>query len=120
MRLTNAYLTKIKYKQNKTTMKTRELIKAGMVNNGTKVIVNKGAEYECGKHSDHRTVGYVTEPFTATCISSPKIYLNSNGIQDFEYAHLTCVDDSGVEYSINVGQCKYSRVDSQDDVTILI
>ncbi len=101
-------------------MKTREFIKAGMVSNGTKVIVNKGAEYECGRHSDHRMAGYVSEPFTATCVSSPKIYLHSNGIQDFEYAHITCVDNDGVEFSINVGQCKYSSVDSQDDVTILI
>jgi hypothetical protein len=101
-------------------MKTREFIKAGMVNNGTKVIVNKGARYECGRHSDHSIVGYVREAFEATCTQTPKISLHSNGIKDFEYVHITCVDDNGEEFIVDVGQCLYSFVDSQDDVTVLI
>jgi hypothetical protein len=105
---------------NETDMKTREFIKAGMVNNGTKVMVNKGAEYECGRQSDHRIVGYVQEPFEATCVSTPKIFIHSDGIQEFEYAHLTCVDINGLEYCIDISHCKYSNVDSQKDVTILI
>lgn len=100
-------------------MKTREFIKAGMVNNGTKVIVNKGASYECGRHSDHRIVGYVRESFEAICVSTPKISFYFNGIKEFEFAHITCVDINGNEYCIDIGQCEYSNVDSQNDVTIL-
>ncbi len=101
-------------------MKTRELIKAGLVNNGTKVMVNKGAMYECGRHSDHSQQGYVKESFEAICINTPKISIHSNGIEEFEYAHLTCVDINGQEYCIDISHCIYSNVDSQNDVTILI
>jgi hypothetical protein len=101
-------------------MKTREFIKLGMVNNGTRVIVNNGAEYECGRHSDHRIVSYVKESFYATCTETPTITLHSNGIKDFEYVHITCVDDNGKKFIVDVGQCRYSNVDSQKDVTILI
>jgi len=100
-------------------MKTREFIKAGLVNNGTKVMVNKGASYECGRHSDHSIVGYVREAFEATCVSTPKISIHSDGIQEYEYAHLNCVDIKGLEYCIDISHCKYSNVDSQKDVTIL-
>jgi hypothetical protein len=101
-------------------MKTRDFIKAGMVNNGTKVIVHKGAEYECGRHSDHNIVAYVKESFHATCTKTPTITLHSNGIKDFEYVHITCVDDNGKEFIVDVGQCLYSYVDSQNDITILL
>jgi hypothetical protein len=101
-------------------MTTREFIKAGMVNNGTKVIVNKGARYECGRHSDHSIVSHVREAFEATCTETPKIYLHSNGIKEFEYVHITCVDNNGKEFIVDVGQCLYSFVDSQDGVTVLI
>jgi len=101
-------------------MKTREFIKAGLVNNGTKVMVNKGAKYYCGRHSDHTVVGYVQEPFQATCINTPEICIHSNGIKDFEYSHLTCVDINGDEYCIDISHCIYSNVDLQKNVTILI
>ena len=63
-------------------MKTREFIKAGMVNNGTKVMVNKGAKYECGRQTDHRIVGYLQEPFEATCVSDGKSYKFTDKVLD--------------------------------------
>lgn len=89
---------------------SRDYIKAGLLNEGAKAIINPGARIEYRAAGGHYGAYYPKQAIEVTIINSSQQPGERYG-KETNVSYVDCKDAKGNEYRVDTGICCYSFID---------